>query len=44
MELIDKPNITKNIKVDWSKIRLICVAKEYSKWDIRLFFSRPPLP
>jgi len=23
----------KPIKVDWSKFRLICVAKEYSKWD-----------
>ena len=27
---------TKNINVDWSKIRLICIAKEYSKWDISL--------
>ncbi|TAL61424.1 MAG: hypothetical protein EPN85_04865 [Bacteroidetes bacterium] len=27
---------TKKINVDWSKIRLICIAKEYSKWDISL--------
>ena len=27
---------TKNINVDWSRIRLICIAKEYSKWDISL--------
>jgi len=27
---------TKNIDVDWSKLHLICVAKEYSNWDINL--------
>jgi predicted transport protein len=27
---------TKSIQVDWSKIRLICIAKEYSKWDMSL--------
>lgn len=27
---------TKKIDVDWSKIRLICIAKEYSNWDISL--------
>lgn len=24
---------TKKIEIDWSEIRLICVAKEFSKWD-----------
>ncbi len=27
---------TKNLDVDWSKIRLICIAERYSKWDISL--------
>ncbi len=27
---------TKKLNIDWSKIRLICIAKEYSKWDISL--------
>ena len=27
---------TKNLEVDWTKIRLVCIAKEYSKWDISL--------
>jgi len=31
----DNPK-TNNIPVDWSKIRLITVAKKYSKWDISL--------
>lgn len=36
-ERIVKENITtKNIDVDWSKIRLICVAEEYSNWDSSL--------
>ena len=36
-ERIVKENpLTKNIDVDWSEIRLICVAKEYSKWDTSL--------
>jgi hypothetical protein len=34
--IVKENDMTKNIKVDWSKIRLICVAKEYSKWDISL--------
>ena len=34
--IVKENNITKNIKVDWSTIRLICIAKEYSKWDISL--------
>lgn len=24
---------TKTLKIDWSQIRLICIAKEFSKWD-----------
>lgn len=36
-ERITKENKdTKDINVDWSEIRLICVAKEYSKWDASL--------
>ena len=27
---------TVNLNVDWTKIRLICIAKEYSNWDISL--------
>jgi len=27
---------TKKLNIDWSKIRLICVAKEYSSWDASL--------
>lgn len=27
---------TKTMKIDWSKFRLICIGKEYSKWDISL--------
>jgi len=34
--IVKENKITKKIKLDWSKIRLICVAKEYSKWDISL--------
>jgi predicted transport protein len=36
-ERIVKENSETGTKmVDWSKIRLICVAKEYTKWDISL--------
>lgn len=34
--LVKENEITKKIEIDWSKIRLICIAKEYSKWDISL--------
>ena len=34
--IVNETDSTKNLKVDWSKLRLICVAKEYSKWDISL--------
>lgn len=34
--LVKENEKTKDLEVDWSKIRLICVAKEYSKWDISL--------
>lgn len=34
--IVKENEITKNLVVDWSKIRLICIAKEYSKWDISL--------
>jgi predicted transport protein len=36
-ERVVKENVrTKDIKIDWSKIKLVCVAKEYTKWDISL--------
>ncbi|MCX6724010.1 MAG: DUF5655 domain-containing protein [Candidatus Staskawiczbacteria bacterium] len=34
--IVKENQITKSIDVDWSEIRLICVAKEYSKWDASL--------
>ena len=34
--LVKENDKTKNLGVDWSKIRLITVAKNYSKWDISL--------
>ncbi len=34
--VVKENEATKKIEVDWSKIRLICVAREYSKWDISL--------
>jgi len=34
--IIKENDNTKNLDVDWSQIRLICVAKEYSKRDISL--------
>jgi len=34
--VVKENEATKNIDVDWSKIRLICVAKQYSNWDISL--------
>lgn len=34
--IVKENKATKNIDVDWSKLRLICVAKEYSNWDISL--------
>lgn len=35
-KLIKENEETKDLAIDWSKIRLICIAKEYSKWDISL--------
>lgn len=34
--IVKETEDTKDLNVDWSKIRLICVAKEYLKWDISL--------
>lgn len=34
--IVKENESTKQINVDWSKIRLICIAKEYSNWDISL--------
>jgi predicted transport protein len=34
--IVNENENTKDLEVDWSKIRLICVAKEYSKWDISM--------
>lgn len=34
--IVKETEETKDLNVDWSKIRLVCVAKEYSKWDISL--------
>lgn len=34
--VVKENDLTKSIQVDWSKIRLICVAEEYSKWDASL--------
>lgn len=34
--IVKENETTKKIDVDWSKIRLICVAKQYSNWDISL--------
>ena len=34
--IVKENEATKKIDVDWSKIRLICIAKEYSNWDISL--------
>lgn len=34
--IVNETDTTRSFKVDWSKIRLICIAKEYSKWDISL--------
>ena len=34
--IVKENKTTKDLKVDWSKIRLICIAEEYSKWDISL--------
>lgn len=36
-ERISKENEqTKDLAIDWSRIRLICIAEEYTKWDISL--------
>lgn len=35
-KLIKDNEVTKDLAIDWTKIRLICIAKEYSKWDISL--------
>lgn len=34
--LVKENDTTKNLNVDWTKIRLVCIAKKYSKWDISL--------
>jgi len=34
--IVKENEVTKKIDVDWSKIRLICVAKQYSNWDTSL--------
>lgn len=34
--IVKENEATEPIRVDWSKIRLICIAKEYSKWDMSL--------
>ncbi|MCB9362054.1 hypothetical protein H6504_01335 [Candidatus Woesearchaeota archaeon] len=34
--IVKENEATSTIKIDWSKIRLVCIAKEYSKWDISL--------
>jgi len=34
--IVKENEVTKKIEVDWSKIRLICVAKQYSSWDTSL--------
>lgn len=34
--IVSENKQTKDIKVDWSDVRLITVAKKYSKWDISL--------
>ena len=34
--IVRENNATKELKVDWSQVRLICIAKEYSKWDTSL--------
>ena len=34
--VVKENEATKKIDVDWSKIRLICVAQQYSNWDISL--------
>ena len=34
--IVKENEITKKSVIDWSKVRLICIAEEYSKWDISL--------
>lgn len=34
--IVKENSTTKHIELDWSKIRLICVAQRYSSWDISL--------
>ncbi len=34
--LVRENENAKDLPIDWSKIRLICIAQEYSKWDISL--------
>jgi len=34
--IVKENETTKNLNIDWSRIRLICVAKEYSNWDASL--------
>ncbi len=34
--IVKENELTADLKVDWSEVRLITVAKKYSKWDISL--------
>ena len=34
--IVGENDKTKTLNVDWSQIRLICIAKEFSKWDTSL--------
>lgn len=34
--LVKKNEKTKELVVDWNKIKLVCIAKDYSKWEISL--------
>ncbi len=34
--IVKETEATKKTEVDWSKIRLICIAREYSNWDMSL--------
>lgn len=34
--IVKENDETRDIRIDWSKIRLVCIAKEYTKWDISL--------
>ena len=34
--IVKENDATKKLNIDWSEIRLICVAKQYLKWDISM--------